>query len=1323
MTKSKALFSIIGMLLALPAFAAPSVRMLPRTGTPLPDAVKDSGDSSDATVQIQDETDSASRPSGGYVLGGGSSVAAGRASSTRASSSRAATSGQARLSVGKFLNNAVAKKTPGAVITTPGASTENMRDYATNEDLADVGQLIQDVDDDLHDNYYDKSNVDSQMDGKADKLLSGAAGNLLELSADGNYRDSGQTISSIAANTATKANLLVSGFTAGNIATIAADGNYQDSGIDPATLATKTYVDSAIGDAGSNLSDAVSNITTSIATKADLVIGAAEDNFASLTATGNLADSGFSADSFAGRTATIDALAVKADKVAGATGGNFAGLDANGNLTDSGKKAADFVAKNKTVTTGNFAAVNAASGEFTDSGFKAGDFATAAQGLLAVNAIPRVTNPTAGHIVKLDASGNLVDGGTLGSMAGKSGVTSEDINDGTIMNVDISPIAQIAREKLSDGVQDSLALADNSVQKSTNGVVPVENNLAMYDASGNLTDSGESVATLKDYTDVAVYNEEQARIADVDAEEAARILAISNEAAARTAADTALSNALAQEISDRIADVNAEEAARILAVSNEAATRSAADTALSNALTQEISDRTAAIAAEAAARTAADTTLSNALAQEISDRTLAISNEVSARSAADTALSNALTAAIAQEVVDRNTAILNDAVQTVVLASGTAEGTLKITVDGATTDNVSVKDWAKVAHKMETYPAGHADAIVIRDTNGDVIASGTNLADIADAIANAVQNVAFATGSTGGSLKITVNGVDKEATVKDWDTKADKVISATNNNFAGLNAAGNLTDSGKNATSFIANAASAVLNSHIADDAVQTGKIKDLNITTNKLADSAVTSIKIADGTIATVDISDGAITLPKINATAYDTAVTSASAKLITSGGVYTAIQDSAVQTAVLASGTNSGTMKLTVDGVATDNVAVTGWGTKADKAVPTTANNIAILDSIGNYKDSGTSLADIAASIATAINSTLDSGNVSITTGTSNGYVKLTVNGTPQEAEVKGINTAAYQPSSAFIANAANAVLNSHINAAAVDSAKLATDSVITAKIMNAAVTVDKMAASSVGSAQIIDGSIATADLGAGVVTNAKLAANSVASSNIIDGSVDEVDLAANSVTSAKIANGNITFAKMATGAVDATLTAASDKLPTSAAVSNALTAAVSAAVSSTTYSAGNGIDITSNVIKAIADATGGLSVAAAGMKIADSGVTTARINNAAVTADKLAADSVITNKLADSAVTSIKIADGTIATVDISDGAITSAKILDGTIAAADLGPNSVITAKIADSNVTKVKLETSVQTTLDWVGTIPVGAPGGTPSAGRAFIWIE
>lgn len=107
--------------------------------------------------------------------------------------------------------------------------------------------------------------------------------------------------------------------------------------------------------------------------------------------------------------------------------------------------------------------------------------------------------------------------------------------------------------------------------------------------------------------------------------------------------------------------------------------------------------------------------------------------------------------------------------------------------------------------------------------------------------------------SLNATTKSSLAKADTALQAADIVGKADKVSGAVNGNFAGLDANGNLTDSGKKASDFAT-----------ADQ-----------------------------GTLA-----------------------------------------DSAVQSVSLASGANNGTVKLTVDGVDTDNIAVTGLGTAAYKA-----------------------------------------------------------------------------------------------------------------------------------------------------------------------------------------------------------------------------------------------------------------------------------------------------------------------------------------------------------------------------------------------------
>lgn len=102
----------------------------------------------------------------------------------------------------------------------------------------------------------------------------------------------------------------------------------------------------------------------------------------------------------------------------------------------------------------------------------------------------------------------------------------------------------------------------------------------------------------------------------------------------------------------------------------------------------------------------------------------------------------------------------------------------------------------------------------------------------------------------------------------------------------------------------------------------------------------------------------------------------------------------DSAVQSVSLVSGTNNGTLKLTIDGVATDNIAVTGLKDAAFATVEslnTTAKG---------YADA------VEAKIPTEL------GVMSVTEGSTNGTIA--VDGT--DVAVKGLGSAAYTDSTAY-------------------------------------------------------------------------------------------------------------------------------------------------------------------------------------------------------------------------------------------------------------------------------------------------------------------
>ena len=119
-------------------------------------------------------------------------------------------------------------------------------------------------------------------------------------------------------------------------------------------------------------------------------------------------------------------------------------------------------------------------------------------------------------------------------------------------------------------------------------------------------------------------------------------------------------------------------------------------------------------------------------------------------------------------------------------------------------------------------------------------------------------------------------------------------------------------------------------------------------------------------------------------------------------------------IASVVLAPGTNNGTLKLTVDGTATDNIAVKGLGDLAYlSAVPAASNN-AIGGFKTGYSGSGKNYAvQLNNSNQAFVNVPWSSGigSVSLVTGTNNGTLKLTVDGSSTDnIAVKGLGDLAF-------------------------------------------------------------------------------------------------------------------------------------------------------------------------------------------------------------------------------------------------------------------------------------------------------------------------
>jgi len=94
------------------------------------------------------------------------------------------------------------------------------------------------------------------------------------------------------------------------------------------------------------------------------------------------------------------------------------------------------------------------------------------------------------------------------------------------------------------------------------------------------------------------------------------------------------------------------------------------------------------------------------------------------------------------------------------------------------------------------------------------------------------------------------------------------------------------------------------------------------------------------------------------------------------------------------------------------------------------------------------------------------------------------------------------------------------------------IASDAVTTAKILNANVTLAKMAANSVDSDQYVDGSIDRVHLAADIVDGTKIADDSIDSEHYVDGSIDTAHIANDAVTLGTKTSGNYVAAGATSG-----------------------------------------------------------------------------------------------------------------------------------------------------------------------------------------------
>ena len=329
-------------------------------------------------------------------------------------------------------------------------------------------------------------------------------------------------------------------------------------------------------------------------------------------------------------------------------------------------------------------------------------------------------------------------------------------------------------------------------------------------------------------------------------------------------------------------------------------------------------------------------------------------------------------------------------------------------------------------------------------------------------------------------------------------------------------------------------------------------------------------------------------------------------------------------------------------------------------------------------------------------------------------------------------------------------NSVDSEHIVDGSIDLAHMSANSVDSDQYVDGSIDLAHMSANSVDSDQYVDGSIDTAHIADAQVTLAKMAANSVDSDQYVDGSIDLAHMSANSVDSdqyvdgsidtAHIADAQVTLAKMAANSVDsdqyvdgsidtahiADAQVTEAKLATSVAGLglsggggtalaldlNELTAEVLASgdflafVDSTdngthketiddlaVFMAGPGLASQSGSIGVTTDGAT-LEVDSDTVRVKDLGITTAKLEDDAVTLAKMAANSVDSDQYVDGSIDLIHMSANSVDSDQYVDGSIDLVHMSANSVDSDQYVDGSIDTAHIADAQVTEAKLATSV-----------------------------
>ena len=308
-----------------------------------------------------------------------------------------------------------------------------------------------------------------------------------------------------------------------------------------------------------------------------------------------------------------------------------------------------------------------------------------------------------------------------------------------------------------------------------------------------------------------------------------------------------------------------------------------------------------------------------------------------------------------------------------------------------------------------------------------------------------------------------------------------------------------------------------------------------------------------------------------------------------------------------------------------------------------------------------------------------------------------------------------------------ATNSIGTAQLVDSGITQVKLASGAVSTINIIDASVTLAKMASNSIGTVQIVDSGITQEKLAANAIntvnivdsgiTQVKLAANAVATINVLASGITQEKLAANSVATVNLVDSGITQAKLAANAVATINLVASGITQEKLAAASVATVNIVDSGITIAKMASNSVDTTQLVASGVtqaklaSDAVATVNILDGVVtlaKMASGSVGTAQLVNSGITQDKLAADTVATINIIDSGVTQAKLAANSIATVNIIDSGVTQAKLASGSIATINIIDSAVTLAKMASGSIDTAQIvDSSVTTTKLASGAVTIG----------------